>query len=137
MFDCSVTANPQKNLKTLASQMHRNSLRIAPVSATHQTNSTQTHQKNSSDTWSNTNTGAHSKWSQPVSKSPQPEILHDRSSDIVASAFKNSVSDMLTLLKTCRLYCEKHESKIQKIGKTQSHWNPRSAMRCYKTNGER
>ena len=55
----------QVNLETWASRMHRNSLRIVPVSAIPATNLTPKHQRNSSDTWSNTNTGAHSKWSQP------------------------------------------------------------------------
>ena len=115
MFDYSATVNPQRNSQILASQMHRNSLRIAPVSAIPPINSTQIHQKNLSDTWSNTNTGVHSKWSPPVSKLPPQEILHDRSSDIVASAFKNSVSDMLTLSRpvVCTARSTKARSKKQ------------------------
>ena len=112
--------NPQTNFEIWASEMHRNSLRIAPVSAIPPISSTQIHQTNLSDTWSSTNTGAHSKWSQPVSRLPQQEILPDRSLDIAASASKNLVNDMLTLLKTCRLYVEKHDSKTIKIDRTAS-----------------
>ena len=115
------THSPQVDLKIWASRMLRNSSRNAPVSATLAINSTQTHQKNLSDTWSNTNTGHHSKWSQPVSKLPQPETLPDRSLDTEVFHSKSSVSDMLTLLKISRLFIEKHGFKIQRTDKTQSN----------------
>ena len=131
MFDYYPIVNPHRNLQIWASQMHRNSLRIVPVSVIPPINLTQRRQTNSSDTWSNTNTGAHSKWSQPVSKSQPPETLPDRSLDTEVSVSKSSVSDMLTLLKTCRLYVEKHGYKIQRTDKTVST----SMINCYKMNG--
>ena len=107
MLNLSHTHSQPMSSPIWGSRMLRNSSRIAPVSATLAINSTQTHQKNLSDTWSNTNTGHHSKWSQPVSKLPQPEILPDRSLDTEVFHSKSSVSDMLTLLKISRLFIEK------------------------------
>jgi hypothetical protein len=57
-------------------------------------------------------------WSQPVSKLPPPETLQDKSSDIEVSAAKSSANDMLTLLKNCRSYLEKHDCKTRTIDKT-------------------
>ena len=131
MFGYYPIHNQQRDLEIWVSRMHRNSLRIAPVSAILPINSTQIQAKSSSDTWSNTNTGAHLKWSPPVSKSPQPETLPDKSCDTEASASKSSVSDMLTLLKTCRLYAEKHGCKTQRTDKTVLPW----MINCYKING--
>jgi hypothetical protein len=124
MFVCYPTANPQWNTEIWASQMHRNSLRIAPVSAILPTNSTLKHQKNSSDTWSGTNTGRHWKWSQPVAKSPPQEISQDKYLDTEVSHSKSSASDMLTLLETSVSFVEKHDCKTQKIDKTASHLTP-------------
>ena len=121
--------NLQTNLEIWASEMRRNSLRIAPVSAIPPISSTQIHQTNLSDTWSSTNTGAHSKWCQPVSKLPQPETLPDRSYDTEVSVSKSSVSDMLTLLKTCRLYVEKHGCKIQRTCLLYTSPSPRDRTR--------
>jgi hypothetical protein len=112
--------NPQVNLKTWVLQMHRNSLRIAPVCPIHQINLTPKHQNDSSDTWSNTNTGHHWKWSQPVAKSLPLETSQDRYLDTEVSVSKSSVNDMLILLKTSRLWLEKHDSKTKKIDRTVS-----------------
>ena len=128
--------NQQRNLQMWASQMRRNSLRIAPVSAIPPINLTLKHQKNLSDTSSNTNTGHHSKWYQPVLKSPQHEISLDKFSDIDLLAFKNFLNDTQILLKIYHSLLEKPESKILKIDKTLLNWRQRLAMQCYKTNGE-
>jgi thymidylate synthase ThyX len=100
--------------------MRKNSLRIAPVSAILPINSIQKHLKNSSDTWSNISTGAHWKWSLPALKLKPQETLLDKSCDTEVLVSKNSVSDMLTLLKTSRLWLEKHDSKTKKIDRTVS-----------------
>ena len=131
MLNWYPTVNPLWNLEIWASQMRRNSLRIAPVSAILPINSTQTHPKNSSDTWSSTNTGAHSKWSQPALKSPQPETLPDRSLDTEVSASKSSVNAMLTQLEISSSLQEKQDCKTPRTDRTQSKWK----INCYKMNG--
>jgi flavin-dependent thymidylate synthase len=68
----------QNNLPIWVSQMRRNSLRIAPVSAIPATSSIQRHQRSLYDILLNTHTGVPWKWSQPVSKLPQPETLPDK-----------------------------------------------------------
>ena len=77
MFNYYPIHSQQRDLQIWASAMRRNSLRIAPVSAIPPISSTQIHQTNLSDTWSSTNTGAHSKWCLPAWKSPQQETLQD------------------------------------------------------------
>ena len=87
--------NQQANLETWASRMHKNSLRIAPVSAIPAISSIQKHPRNSSNTSSNISTGAHLKWSQPVLKSQQPETLPDKSLDteVLVSEFSQRYAD--------------------------------------------
>jgi len=131
MFDYSAIVNPPRNLQTLASQMHRNSLRIAPVSAIPPINSTQTHQKNLSDTWSNTNTGHHSKWSLPVSKSLQLEILLDKSCVTEVSVSNNFLNAMLIQRKISILLQEKLDFKTPRTDRTVS----KLMINCYKMNG--
>ena len=114
------TVNPPQNSQAWASMMRRNSLRIAPVCPIPQTNSIQKQPKNSFDTLSSTSTGAHSKWSQPVLKSPQQETLPDRFYVTEVSAFKSSPSDMLILqLNSMRRLCYvRQDSRTQRIDRT-------------------
>ena len=120
MFDYSAIVNPHRNLQILVSEMRRNSLRIAPVSAIPQTSLTLKHQTSSYDTWSDTNTGRHWKWSQPAVKSPPPEILPDRSSDTDHFHSRNSVNAMLTQLKIWRSLNEKPDFKTPRTDRTVS-----------------
>ncbi len=109
--------NQLQNLPAWVSMMRRNSLRIAPVSAILPINLTPRHLSDLSNTWSSTNTGAHSKWCQPVAKSSPPAILPDRFYVTEVSAFKSSPSDMLTLRlnSTRRLCYVRHDSKTPRI----------------------
>ena len=123
--------NQHKSLQIWASQMRRNSLRIAPVSPTQAISSIQRHQKSLYDILLNTHTGHPLKWFRPALKSQPPEISQDRSYAIDHSPSKSSVSDMLTLLKTSRSYCEKHDFKTQRTDKTVS----KRAIKSYRENG--
>jgi thymidylate synthase (FAD) len=102
--------NQQVNIEIWASQMRRNSLRIAPVSAILPINSTQTHQKNLSDTWSNTNTGAHSKWSSAcieitTTRDIARQILRHRSFSFqeFSQRYADPTKDLSFVLREARL----------------------------------
>ena len=122
MFGWYPIHDPQRNLSSTVSRMRRNSSRIAPVSVTHQTNSTKRHQRSLSDILSNTHTGVPSRWSLFAWKSPRPETSPDRSSGIEVSASKNSHSDMLILSMILLSSLEKHGCRTQKTDRTVSNW---------------
>ena len=120
MLNLYPSVSPLKNLELTVLRMHRNSLPIAPVCPIQPTNTTWKQPTSSYDTLSSTSTGAHSKWSQPVSKLPQPETSPDKSSDIDLLAFKNFLNDTQILLETLRSLPEKPDCKTQKIVRTAS-----------------
>jgi hypothetical protein len=88
MFAYSAIANLPQNLQAKALQMHKNSLRTAPVSAIPPTNSTQTLAKNLSGILFDTSTGVPLKWSVLAWKLRQQEILRGKSSGTEVSAFQ-------------------------------------------------
>jgi thymidylate synthase (FAD) len=118
----------QTSLPTWVSQMRRNSLRIAPVSAIPPISSTQTHQKNSSDTSSNTNTGHHSKWSQPVLKLTTTrdiarQILRHRSFSFqeFSQRYADPTKDLSFVLREARLQDPKNRQNSVPLDGTLGH----------------
>jgi hypothetical protein len=114
MFAWYPIQDPQSNLQIWASRMHKNSSRIAPVSAIHRTSSIQRHQRSLSDILSNTHTGVPSRWCLLAWRSPPPETSPDRYSDTDHSHSKSSASAMQTLFEPRFRYSRSTDAGQQK-----------------------
>jgi hypothetical protein len=118
MFAYSAIANLPQNLQVKALQMHKNSLRTAPVSAIPPTNSTQTLAKNLSGILFDTSTGAPLKWSVLAWKLRQQEILRGKSSGTEVSHSKSFRNVMLTQQRILNSYSEKPDCKTPTTDRT-------------------
>ena len=78
------------------STTYRISSRIAPVCPTQRTKLTPRQRQSYLAISSNINTGPHSKWQAPVSKSKQLETLQDNSCDTAPLVSKSFLKGMLT-----------------------------------------